>query len=194
MKKLQAPLDETTARSLHAGEAVILSGVIVTARDKAHIRALSKSSSGEKVPELQGATVYHCGPIIRERNGHEAVAAGPTTSARMNMMGPRAVRELGIKGVIGKGGMSKETHDAMQECGCVYLAATGGAAVTLAEGIREVRSRSWEDLGMAESVWELEVKDFGPLVVAMDSHGRSLYEETEARVRERMRLRAEGKL
>lgn len=194
MRVLQAPLDEAAARSLHAGDAVLLSGVIVTARDKAHLRALSRASAGEEVPELQGATVYHCGPIVQERNGYEVIAAGPTTSARMNMMGPRAVRELGIKAVIGKGGMSKETHDAMKERGCVYLAATGGAAVTLAEGVKRVLSRSWEDLGMAESVWELEVKDFGPLVVAMDSHGRSLYEETEARVNERMRLRAEGKL
>ena len=184
MKRIVSPMTEADARSLRAGDTVFLTGTIITARDKAHLRALKKSSAGEKTGFMDGATVYHCGPIMSEGDGFEVIAAGPTTSARMNMLAPRAIRELGVRAIIGKGGMSKETHDALVENGGVYLAATGGAAVTLAEGIKDVTGREWEDLGMAESVWILEVKDFGPLVVAMDAHGRSLYEEVERRVRE----------
>lgn len=185
MKRLASPMSEETVRNLRVGDTVYLSGLVITARDKAHMRALTLSDRGEKIPELEGATVYHCGPIVRGcPGGYEVIAAGPTTSARMNTMAPRAIRELGIRAIIGKGGMSKETHEAMVEKGCVYLAATGGAAITLADGIKGVRSRKWEDLGMAESLWCFEVRDFGPLVVAMDSHGGNLYEEAERRVKE----------
>lgn len=183
MKRINSPMSEEDARSLRAGETVFLTGTMITARDKAHMRALQMSSSAEAVDIFEGATVYHCGPIMGGDDGLKVIAAGPTTSARMNMLAPRAIRELGIRAIIGKGGMSKETHDALVEKGGVYLAATGGAAVTLAEGIKEVTAREWDDLGMAESVWTMRVKDFGPLVVAMDSQGRSLYDEVEQRVR-----------
>lgn len=184
MRRVSTPMDETTVRELRAGETIFLTGTMVTARDKAHLRALRMKDAEEEVVAFQGATVYHCGPIVSGEGGSmEIVAAGPTTSARMNMLAPRAIRELGIRAVIGKGGMSKEAHEAMVESGCVYLAATGGAAVTLAEGIERIVSREWEDLGMAESLWTLQVRDFGPLVVAMDSHGRSLYREVEESVK-----------
>jgi len=127
---------------------------------------------------LFGCTLYHCGPIIVENEGgYELIAAGPTTSARMNSLEPRFIKEFGVRAIIGKGGMSSEVAEAMKECGCVYLAATGGAAVTLAEGLSRVEGVEWKDLGMAEAVWRFDSNHLGPLVVAMDCYGNSLYED-----------------
>lgn len=178
MQFLNSPLDEKTVRSLKAGDIVYINGPVVTGRDEAHIRALKYLEEGKEVPDcLRGAVLYHCGPIISEtEDGYDVVAAGPTTSARMNSMEPSMIRKFGLRAVIGKGGMSDEVADAMKDEGCVYLAATGGAAVTLAEGIR-VDGVEWKDLGMPEAVWRLTVNRFGPFVVAVDSHGNNLYRQ-----------------
>ena len=182
MRYLQSPLDESTVRSLKAGDIVYVSGQVITARDEAHIRALEYLDDGKDVPEcLYGCTLYHCGPIILERDdGYELIAAGPTTSARMNSLEPRFIKEFGVRVIIGKGGMSSEVVETMKECGCVYLAATGGAAVTLAEGLSKVDGVEWKDLGMAESIWRFDSNRLGPLVVAMDSNGDSLYENVRS--------------
>jgi fumarate hydratase subunit beta len=95
----------------------------------------------------------------------------------MNSLEPRMIREFGIRAIIGKGGMSKDVSDAMKECGCVYLAATGGSAVTLAEGLARIKGVEWLDLGMPEALWKFDTNRLGPLVVAMDSNGNSLYED-----------------
>lgn len=179
MRLLTAPLTREDAESLQLGELVALSGPILTARDEVHLRALKCLDKGQSVPvALQGAVLYHCGPIMkRTPDGWTVVAAGPTTSARMNALEPRFIRAFGTHAIIGKGGMSAEVSAAMHEQGCVYLAATGGAAVSLAEGLAQVTGIDWEDLGMAEAVWHFEAQNFGPLVVAMDSRGHSLYEQ-----------------
>lgn len=179
MNVIRAPMGEGTARSLRLGDTVFVSGPVVTARDEAHIRALSDPDG---TPEcLRGCVLFHCGPIMRRTDsGWEAVAAGPTTSARMNSLEPEMIRRFGIRAIIGKGGMSREVAEAMREVGCVYLAATGGAAVSLAEGLGKCTGVQWEDLGMAEAVWSFEADRLGPLVVAIDSEGNSLYD----RVRE----------
>ena len=185
MRYLQSPLDESTVRSLKAGDIVYVSGQVITARDEAHIRALEYLDDRKYVPEcLYGCTLYHCGPIILERDdGYELIAAGPTTSARMNSLEPRFIKEFGVRAIIGKGGMSSEVVETMKECGCVYLAATGGAAVTLAEGLSKVDGVEWKDLGMAESIWRFDSNRLGPLVVAMDSNGDSLYENVRSSLR-----------
>ncbi len=179
MRSIQSPMDEATARSLKVGEVVNITGKVITARDEAHIRAMEYLDEGKDVPDcLFGCTLYHCGPIIVENeDGYELIAAGPTTSARMNSLEPRFIKEFGVRAIIGKGGMSSEVAEAMKECGCVYLAATGGAAVTLAEGLSRVEGVEWKDLGMAEAVWRFDSNHLGPLVVAMDCHGNSLYED-----------------
>lgn len=134
------------------------------------MRALREDSE-----HLHGATIFHCGPIMVETNdGWSVIAAGPTTSARMNSTAPEVIRKYGIRAMIGKGGMSDETLEAMKEVGCVYLAATGGAAVSLA-GSLSVEGVEWSDLGMAEAMWLFKA-DKMPLTVAMDSNGNSLYE------------------
>ncbi len=179
MRSIQSPMDEATARSLKVGEVINITGKVITARDEAHIRAMEYLDEGKDVPDcLFGCTLYHCGPIIVENEGgYELIAAGPTTSARMNSLEPRFIKEFGVRAIIGKGGMSSEVAEAMKECGCVYLAATGGAAVTLAEGLSRVEGVEWKDLGMAEAVWRFDSNHLGPLVVAMDCHGNSLYED-----------------
>ena len=189
MKRLRSPISLEDVRSLSLGEMVYLDGTVITGRDKLHMRALRNLDQKLPVPEaLRNATIFHCGPIMRpDGDGWEPLALGPTTSARMDALEPEMIRAFGLRAIIGKGGMSKETLQAMQETGCVYLAATGGAAVSLSEGIKEVKGREWEDLGMAESMWVLEAERFGPFIVAMDAHGNSLYEQVKERVTENMR-------
>ncbi len=184
MRSLQVPLTEEVVRSLKAGDEVTISGPVLTARDEAHTRALEIHERGEPLPfELQGMAVYHCGPIMaKDGDGWKLMAAGPTTSSRMNMIEPSFIRAFGIKAIIGKGGMSKPTVEAMEECGCVYLAFTGGAAVIASQGIKEVNAVDWPDLGMPEAVWHLEAAGFGPLIVAIDAHGHSLYDDIDKKV------------
>lgn len=182
MRSLYSPLDVKTVRSLKLGEVVNITGPVVTGRDEVHIRALKYLDEGRPVPEcLKGAVLYHCGPIMKQdgQGRWTVVAAGPTTSARMNSLEPRFIREFGIRAIIGKGGMSKETAEAMKEVGCVYLAATGGVAVTYAEGLSRVTGHEWDDLGMPETLWRFDAKSLGPLTVAIDSEGNSLYEEVK---------------
>jgi fumarate hydratase subunit beta len=112
-----------------------------------------------------------------EDGSWSVVAAGPTTSARMNSLEPEMIVRFGIRAIIGKGGMSKAVAEAMKEVGCVYLAATGGAAVSLAEGLSRCRGCEWLDLGMAEAMWRFDTERLGPLTVAIDSEGNSLYDK-----------------
>ena len=185
MRSIEAPLTEETVRGLKLGEIVSLAGPILTGRDEVHIRALENIDGGKPVPDcLRNAVIYHCGPIMRQEGDRwTVVAAGPTTSARMNKLEPRFIREFGIRAIIGKGGMNAETVEAMKETGCVYLAATGGVAVSYAEGLGTCHGAEWDDLGMAESLWKFDAKGLGPLVVAIDAHGNSLYAQVEEQVR-----------
>lgn len=178
MRLLDLPLSKKTVESLKLGEAVALSGPVITGRDEMHIRALEYAREGKPLPpEITGSVLYHCGPIMaKDGDSWRVIAAGPTTSARMDRLEPEMIRRFSIRAIIGKGGMSGEVLSAMEEAGCAYLAATGGAAVSLAEGLSETTGVEWEDLGMAEAMWKFNAKNLGPLIVAMDSHGNSIYE------------------
>lgn len=183
MRSLRTPLSEEGVRSLKLGETIYLDGPIITGRDEMHIRALEYAAEGRDAPDcLQGAVIFHCGPIMRQKEDGSwaVVAAGPTTSARMNKLEPEMIPTYGIRAIIGKGGMSRETAEAMREYGCVYLAATGGAAVSLAEGLDRCVGCEWQDLGMAEAMWRFEANRLGPLIVAIDANGESLYEKVNA--------------
>ncbi len=182
--KLKMPLAEEDVRRLKLGDTVTVDGIIYTGRDEVHMRALEHGRQGRKLPvDIRGGAIFHCGPIVKKTDGHwSIVAAGPTTSTRMNAMEPEFIERFGVRAVIGKGGMSQPTVDAMQKFGCVYLAITGGAAVLAAEGVREVIGVEWLDLGMPEAMWVLSVKGFGPLTVAIDAHGNSLYKAVDEKV------------
>lgn len=185
MKVLKLPLSKDVVRSLKLGEIVYISGTIITGRDEMHIRAIERFKKKENIPEdVIGAVLYHCGPIITENNGKKTVvAAGPTTSSRMNSLESLMISKFHIRAIIGKGGMSPEVGKIMAKEGCVYLAATGGAAITLAENFYAVDGVEWSDLGMAEAIWKLKSNKFGPLIVAMDANGNSLYERVNSSLR-----------
>ncbi|MDD1743554.1 MAG: FumA C-terminus/TtdB family hydratase beta subunit [Methanomassiliicoccales archaeon] len=182
--RLKAPLSEQDVRSLKVGDNMTLDGIIFTGRDEMHARALEYAKEGRRLPfDLRGGALYHCGPIVRKAGGKwHVIAAGPTTSRRMDSMEPELIGHVGVRAIIGKGGMSQPTVDAMAKHGCVYLAFTGGAAVLAAERITDVRGVEWTDLGMPEAMWSLEVKEFGPLIVAIDAHSESLYKKVEDEV------------
>ncbi|NPA47551.1 MAG: fumarate hydratase [Thermococci archaeon] len=172
--KLRTPLSRQDVRRLRAGDVVLLSGTVYTARDEAHGKIIDLASKGElpQPLDLNGAVVYHCGPVVRERNGrYEIVSAGPTTSWRMNRY-LDSILSLGVRGVIGKGGMEAEPFRGR----AVYFAFTGGAGALAAESIKEVKDVLWlDEFGVPEAVWILEVRDM-PLLVAIDTEGSSLYE------------------
>jgi len=182
--RLKTPIEENEIRKLHVGDIVNLDGIVYTGRDEVHIHALEKVEKGEKPPvEFKGMVIYHCGPIMK-KVGEEwnMVAAGPTTSSRMNSLEPKFIETFRPAAIIGKGGMSQPTVEAMQKFGAVYFAITGGAAVLAAKGIKKVHGVHWFELGMPEAIWVLEAENFGPLTVAIDSHGKSLYAEVNEKV------------
>lgn len=188
--RLKTPLSEELVGSLMAGDVVHLDGVVYTGRDEVHLRALEMHEKGEKLPvDMKGAALYHCGPIVKKEDDRWVlVAAGPTTSARMNSLEPRFIETLGVRAIIGKGGMSQPTVDAMKRYGCVYFAITGGAAVLAARGVKKVLGVEWLDLGMPEALWILEAQNLGPLIVGIDAHGNSLFKKADEEVRKNLPL------
>jgi len=177
---LRTPIAEDEVRALKAGDVIYVSGLLFTARDEAHKVLLER---GEPFP-LEGLALFHCGPVVRKRgDGWEVIAAGPTTSMRMESLEPEFLRRFKPRVIVGKGGMGEETLAALSEVGAVYCHFTGGAGALAAQRIKGVREvHHLEELGIPEAVWVFEVERFGPLVVAMDAHGRSLYAEVGAAV------------
>ena len=176
--ELTTPLQIDDIKKLNAGDIVYLSGIVYTARDEAHAHILGSDEAGKELPfDLEGAAIYHCGPLMAKKNENKwkAVAAGPTTSARMAGMTPKLLGRHAVRALIGKGGM-QGVAGALKEK-CVYLAYTGGCAALAAEAIKKVRTVHWSHLGMPEAVWELEVENFGPLIVGIDTHGNDLFEK-----------------
>ena len=172
IKKINAPLSKDEARALRCGEEVLLSGVIYTARDAAHLRLLELYESGGALPfPIEGAVIYYVGPTP-EKPGAVIGSAGPTTSYRMDSAAPTLI-SLGLTGMIGKGKRSTEVVEAMVEQGAVYLGAVGGAGALLARCVKSSKVIAYEDLG-AEAIRELVVSDM-PLTVIIDSLGNDLY-------------------
>ena len=173
--RLEAPFTEEAVRSLKAGDLVEITGLIFTGRDAVHKYLFDGNPSPV---DLSNGMIYHCGPVVVKEKGVWVVkAAGPTTSGREEPYEYDVIRQHGIRGVIGKGGMGAKTLQACQEFGCVYLHTVGGAAQVLAERVTGVRGvHLLEKFGSPEAIWEFDVEDY-PAVVTMDSHGRSLHKE-----------------
>jgi fumarate hydratase subunit beta len=184
--KLKTPISEEDVRKLKANDVIYITGTMVTARDSAHKRALELFKKGKPLPiNLQGSAVFHCGPIVRKEDDKwTVVAAGPTTSTRMDIFEDEFIKAFKVRVVIGKGGMGKRTTEGMKKYGAVYGAFTGGAAVLAAKAIKNVRGVEWFDLGMPEALWILDVEEFGPLIVAIDTHGNNLFENVKKEVEE----------
>ncbi len=184
--KLQTPIAEADIRKLKVNDVLYVTGTMITARDAAHRRALEFHKEKRTLPiELQGLAVFHCGPIVKKKDDKwTIVAAGPTTSTRMDIFEDEFIKNFKVRVVIGKGGMGKRTTDAMKKYGAVYGAFTGGAAVLAAKAVKNVKSVEWYDLGMPEAMWVLEVEEFGPLTVAIDAHGNNLFADVAKKVEE----------
>jgi fumarate hydratase subunit beta len=183
---LKTPISEEEIRKLKVNDVVYITGTIVTARDQAHRRALEYFKEGKKLPiNLEGLAVFHCGPVVsKEGDKWIAIAAGPTTSTRMDIFEDEFIKNFKVRVVIGKGGMGKKTTDAMAKYGAIYGAFTGGAAILAAKAIKNVKGAEWLDLGTPEALWIFEVEDFGPLAVAIDSHGNNLFMDVQKKVDE----------
>lgn len=181
---LRTPISEEDARALKVGDVIYVSGTMFTARDEAHKMMLER---GSPLP-VAGLALFHCGPVARKAGaGWEVLAAGPTTSARMELFEADFLRKFKTRVIVGKGGMGDKTLAALGEVGAVYTHFTGGAGALAAKAVKRVVAVHWlEELGMPEAVWVMEVERFGPLVVAMDGHGRSLYKDLAATVGKNM--------
>ena len=162
-----------TARTLKAGDSVLLSGVIYTARDAAHKRLCELAAQGKELPlDVKDSIIYFVGPTPA-KPGEVIGSAGPTTAYRMDAYSPTLIR-LGLTGMIGKGKRSPEVIAAMKECGAVYFGAIGGCGALLSRCIKKAEIIAYEDLG-AEAIRRLEVENF-PVVVIIDAEGNNLYE------------------
>ncbi len=175
---LVTPLAEEDTRSLRIGDLVYLSGVVYTARDLAHRRVTEYIDRGISLPiELRNTTIFHAGPIVEvEAAKRRLIVVGPTTSMRMEPYEARLI-ELGVKAVVGKGGMGEKTSRALEEYGGVYLVAAPGCGIIHASSVKRIVDVHWPELGVMEAIWVLEMNDWGPLTVAMDSKGGNLFEE-----------------
>jgi fumarate hydratase subunit beta len=170
------PLSSEILKKLLVNDILYVTGKIFTARDSAHMKM--RGMQPKELPfDPSGMGLYHCGPLMKQENGRWiAVSAGPTTSSRMEEFEDILLNRFRFHLIIGKGGMGERTKKALKKTGSVYTVFPGGAGVLAAEKISDVSQVYWlEELGMPEAIWILEVKEFGPLVVAMDTTGQSLY-------------------
>ena len=171
---INIPAGKDEIKNLKMGDIIYVTGILFTARDEAHLMMLEK----KKIPfDPSKMALYHCGPLMKKEKGKwQVVSAGPTTSSRMEIFEDNFIKKFGINIIIGKGGMGERTKKALQKYTCIYTSYTGGAGALAADKIEEVDGVYWlEELGMPEAVWIFKVKEFGPLVVAMDSNGESIY-------------------
>lgn len=188
-KNLTLPLAASDARQLRLGEIVYLRGeAVVTAGYPTHQRLADAIASGVAPPiALEGAAFFHLGSMSRLENGRQRpLYVNPTTSTRFNAFIPQIVRHYGITVLAGKGGLDAASIAAMREVGCVYLSMVGGAASLLTEGVRDVMETGWDDLIQQFRLTRLRLENFGPLTVAIDTHGNSLYEQLTNQAKARL--------
>ena len=179
---ITSPLNTETIEKLTAGTQVLISGVIYTARDAAHLRLIQALDKGDRLPfDLNGQTLYYMGPAPA-KPGQVIGSAGPTTSGRMDVYTPRLIA-AGIKAMIGKGNRSPVVKEAIKKYKAVYLAAIGGAGALIAKSIKQVEVIAYEDLG-TEAILRLKVENF-PAIVANDIYGEDLFEQGKARYQRR---------
>jgi len=183
--RLTFPTDEQHVRELRAGDSVLVDGHIVGIRDRTQIRMFDHGQRPQM--DLTGALLLHTAPNVRKvgEGRYEKLCIGTTTSARMVRFTEPLGRDYAVQAICGKGGLPDEAIEPMRRYGMVYLAIVGGAAALETTQIEEIEEVEWEDL-MPECLWKFRVRDFGPLTVAIDSHGRSLYHEVQEEANRRL--------
>ena len=175
---LHTPIKSEDIENLKIGDIVYLTGKITTCRDVAHRRLIEE---GRKLPvDLEGGAIFHAGPIVRpiegKENAYEMVSIGPTTSMRMEKFEKDFIPQTGVKLIVGKGGMGQDTMDACQKYKTIFCVFPAGCAVVNAVCVEETSGVEWSDLGMPEAVWVMKVKEFGPLIVTIDTEGNNYFE------------------
>lgn len=178
-KVLVTPVTREDLEDITIGDIVWLDGDLMTCRDVAHRRLVEY---GRELPyDIRNKAIFHAGPIVRkieeEEDQYEMVAVGPTTSMRMEKFEYEFTRETGVRVIVGKGGMGPNTERACKEFGAIHCVFPAGCAVVAAAEVEKIKEHHWDELGMPETLWCCQVKEFGPLIVSIDANGRNLFEE-----------------
>jgi L(+)-tartrate dehydratase beta subunit len=184
-RRLTFPTTEEEIRELRAGDSVTVDGHVIGIRDRTHMRIFDQGV--EPPMDLTGAFLLHTAPGVRKLDDgrYEKVCIGTTTSQRMVRFTEPLGRDYGVRAICGKGGLPDQAIEPMRLYGMVYFAIVGGAAALETTQIEEIEEVAWEEL-MPECLWKFRVKDFGPLTVAIDSHGNSLYHDVQEQARKRL--------
>lgn len=182
MKKiLSTPIKDADLESLNIGDIIYLNGYLITARDDVHQRLIKQHK--ELPVDLAGKAIFHAGPIMQEISGqpgkYRVISIGPTTSMRMEKLEKDFIPQTGVKIIVGKGGMGADTAGACKKHKAIHTVFPGGCAVLAANCVEEVESVEWLDLGMPEAMWVMRVKEFGPLIVSIDTKGNNLFEKNK---------------
>ena len=178
-KVLITPVSAEDLKDIKVGDIVYLDGSMTTCRDVAHRRLVEE---GRELPvDVRNNAIFHAGPIIRplENDKFEMVSVGPTTSMRMEKFEYEFVKLTGVRVIIGKGGMKENTVRACKEFGAIHCVFPAGNAVVAATEVEEIVRAEWRDLGMPETLWNCRVKEFGPLIVSIDTQGNNMFEENK---------------
>lgn len=189
MKTVTLPATVDDVRALRLGDSVLLNGeIVITAGLPTHDRIVRCIDGHEELPfDLKGAAFFHLGSYNREVDGRfEVLYLNPTTSTRFNPVMPKLIRSLDLRMVGGKGGLDRASAEAMRDAGCVYLSFIGGGATVFSRAVREVSAVGWNDMISHYRLVKLTVEALGPLTVAIDAHGNSIYDrlhdDAEARL------------
>ncbi len=176
MKKiLTTPIQDEDIKSLKVGDIVYLSGTLVTCRDEGHRRVIAEGIM-PKLP-MDRIAIFHAGPIVKDvEGGWEMISIGPTTSMRMERYEKEFLAKTGVKLVIGKGGMGAKTAEGCKDSTAVHAVFPGGCGVIAAEQVEKIVDKEWPEFGMPEAFWVLKVKEFGPLIISIDTEGNNLFE------------------
>lgn len=180
-KVLVTPVTAEDLADIHIGDIVYLDGDLVTCRDVAHRRLIE--GKRELPVDLEGKAIFHAGPIVRpipgQEDAYEMVSVGPTTSMRMEKFEKEFVEQTGVKVIVGKGGMGPNTEYACKNYKAIHCVFPAGCAVVAATEVERIAAHYWDELGMPETLWCCKVKEFGPLIVSIDTEGRNMFEENK---------------
>ncbi len=182
MKKiLTTPISDEDLKDIKIGDVIYLNGHIVTCRDVAHRRLIELRR--ELPVDIKGGAIFHAGPIVRKIEGEEdkfeMVSIGPTTSMRMEKFEKEFIEQTGVKLIVGKGGMGPNTEAGCREHKALHCVFPAGCAVVAATCVEEIEEAHWRDLGMPETLWVCRVKEFGPLIVSIDTEGNNIFEQNK---------------
>lgn len=186
-KVLTTPVTDQDLADIKIGDIIYLDGDMVTCRDVAHRRLIEGK---RQLPvDLHSKAIFHAGPIVRpiegQEDAYEMVSVGPTTSMRMEKFEKEFVEQTGVKVIIGKGGMRENTEYACKTYKAIHCVFPAGCAVVAATEVERIAEHHWDELGMPETLWCCKVKEFGPLIVSIDTEGRNMFEENKVAFNEK---------